>query len=179
MSAGFTASASVCPTTQVTVLQAIVRRLQAEIAELFASDSTCFVCDVPWPGVEVNDDLFCTVCVASSQFDPDLPIGAARGGIVERGQFKVTVWSRLAIDRLEQSTLTMTDPARGLLRLKQRVLTSLAGRQLYADAPGDAVPLLIEFLRPVGAQHPASRQDSADYSSFSIQFEAPFYWDLT
>lgn len=150
-----------------------------DISDHFATESTCFISDVPWPGVDVNDDLFCTVCPASSHFDRDRPIGAADQGVVEQGVFQVTVWSRLSLDRLEHSAVAMTQAHRGLLKLKQRVLKALAGQQLYSDPPINTVPLLIEHLRPTQSVHPLSRQVNADYSSFSLIFDAPFYWDLT
>lgn len=178
MTSGFTTSSAVCPTDQATILNAIVAKLRTDLPDLFAGDTTCFVSDVPWPGVEVHDDLFCTVCPASSRFDPDRPVGAADLGIVELGVFQVTVWSKLALDRLEQCEIAFTHPERGLLRLKQLVLQSLAGQQLYTDAPDNTVALLLGNLRPTQSTHPPTRQKDADFSSFSVTFEAPFYWDL-
>jgi hypothetical protein len=179
MSTGFTVSAAVCPADQATVLAAIVAKLRTDLSDLFGNDSTCFVSDIPWPSIEVQDELFCTVCPGTARFDPDRPVGAADLGIVEVGVFQVSVWSKLALDRLEQCAIAMTHADRGLLRLKQLVLRSLAGQQIYADAPVNTVPLLIQYLRPTQAMHPAGRQGGADYSSFTLLFEAPFYWDLT
>jgi hypothetical protein len=178
MSTGYLMSAQVCPTTQSTILLAIVAKLRADLPDVFGTDATCFVSDVPWPSLEVQDDLFCTVCPTSSRFDADYPVGAASRGIVEVGGFQVTVWSRLSLDQLEQSLLALTDADRGLLNLKQRVLRSLAGQQLYADPPTNSAPLLIKYLCPTSATHSPSRQASVDFNSIGLAFEAPFYWDL-
>jgi hypothetical protein len=178
MSTGYLTSAQVCPTTQSALLLAIVAKLRTDLPDIFGTDATCFVSDVPWPSLEVQDDLFCTVCPTSSRFDADYPLGAGNRGIVEIGTFQVTVWSRLSLDQLEQSLLALTDVDRGLLGLKQRVLRSLAGQQLYADPPTNSVAMLIKYLCPTAATHPPSRQVSSDFSSIGLTFEAPFYWDL-
>lgn len=177
MSSGFTASATVCPTDQITVLQAVVAKLRTDLADL-VTDSTCFASDTPWPGVEIHDNLFVTVAPRDGQFDSDHPIGAGAKGIIEHTTIQVTAWSRLQLDRLEHAIHAFCDPDRGLLRIKQRILTSLAGQQLYADPPENTVPLLVEWLRPTQAQHPPLRHADDDFSSFSLSFEAPFYWDL-
>ncbi len=179
MSGGFTISASVCPTDHATILLAIAARLRHDIPDLFGSETTCFISDTAWPGVEVMDETFCTVHPADSDFDPKLPIGAGNLGIVENGIFHVTVWSRLMTDQIEHSVLALTDATRGALKLKQRVLASLAGQQIYADIPTNSVPLLLTWLRPLKAMHPHSRQGDGDFTSFSIAFLGPFIWNLT
>ncbi len=178
MSSGFGSSANVCPTDQATLLQAVVQKLRTEIAQ-FATETTCFVSDEPWPSVSVNDNLFCTVCPLSDTFDPNTPVGAGEFGIVEVSEFQVSVWSRIETDQLERATLAFLDDERGLLILKKAVLKCLAGQQLFSDYPTDTLPLLIEYCRPTSAKHPPSRQHTDDFSSFGIVFEAPFYWDLT
>lgn len=177
MSAGFAATASVCPTTHEAVLSAVVRKLQSEIAE-FASESTCFLCDSASPGVEVNEALFCTVAPADDTFDVRSPIGSADLGIVENAVIVVTVWSRVMLDRLDHASRTLTDSSRGLLAFKQRILRSLAGSQLYADAPANTEPLLIELLHPTRSSHPISRKGDDDLRSFALTFTATFNWDL-
>ena len=166
---------SVCPTDQVTVLDAVVARLRASLSE-FADPTTCFVSDTPWPSVEVNDNLFCTVAPMSGQFDGELPIGAGQQGIVESSMVQVTVWSRLMLDRLERADIQFSDDPRGLLSLKKRVLKALAGTQLF-DTGGN--PLLIEWMRPIRSLHPPAKQHEDDFSSFAIQFESTFDWDLS
>ena len=91
MSAGYLSSAQACPTTQSAILLAIVAKLRTDMPDIFGTDTTCFVSDVPWPSLEVQDDLFCTVCPMNSRFDADYPVGAANQGIVEIGVFQVTV----------------------------------------------------------------------------------------
>lgn len=178
MPAGFSSSASVCSTTHEAVLTAIVHKLRTDIAEL-GNESCCFMSDAPSPGIEIHEDLFCTVAPADDTFDDRSPMGAAERGIVEFAVVQVTVWSRLMLDRLEHSNRALTDSARGLLKVKHRILQSLAGQQIYGDAPLNLVPLLIEPLRPVRALHPTSRRADDDLRSISLIFRAAFSWDLT
>ncbi|MBS0205007.1 MAG: hypothetical protein JSS49_19035 [Planctomycetes bacterium] len=178
MSTGFSSSASVCPTTHEAILIAIVQKLRTDIGEL-GNESCCFLSDSPSPGIEIQEDLFCTVAPIDDTFDDQAPIGAAERGIVEVALVQVTVWSRLMLDRLEHSSQSLTDSSRGLLKFKQRSLQSLAGRQIYADAPLNLVPLLMEPLRPVRALHPTSRRGADDLRSVSLIFRAVFNWDLS
>lgn len=176
MTSGFNTSSDVGGTNQIVVLQAIVDRLRADINDLFGSEATCFISDVPWPGIDVQDQVICTVSPANSQFVQEEPTGAGPAGVVEMAIFQVSVWSKILLDEMERSAIAMTDNARGVLALKRRVLRSLAGQQLYAS---DGQPLLMSYLRPTSAIHPASGQGKGDFTSFSIAFQGAYYWDLS
>lgn len=178
MGFGFTESAPVCPTDQRAVLAAIVAKLREDLSDII-TETTCFISDTPWPSVEVNDHLFITVAPRDGQFDGDAPIGAASRGIIEHATIQVTAWSRAMLDRIEQAESAFSDDDQGLLVLKKRILRSLAGQQIYSDAPTNEVPLLVEWLRPTRSIHPPLRQHEDSFSSFSLAFEAPFYWDLS
>jgi hypothetical protein len=175
---GFGTGSRVCPIDQATLLKAIVCKLAAEIPS-FSTQTTCLISDEPWPSVEVNDYVFCTVCPLSDSFTPDDTVGGSDQGVIEVSSFRVTVWSRMERDQLEREGIAFLDAEQGLLPLKKAVLKCLAGKQIYMDYPDNTIPLLIEFCRPVSAHHPPSKQHHDDYSSFGITFEAPFYWDLT
>lgn len=174
---GFTDKALVCATDQATLLGAIVLKLSKDIPS-FSTEATCLISDEPWPSVEVNDNVFCTVCPLSDTFTPDDTVGGSDQGVIEVSSFRVTVWSRIALDQLEREGSAFLDAERGLLPLKKAVLRCLAGKQIFSDYPANEVPLLIEYCRPVSAHHPPSKQHHDDFSSFGITFEAPFYWDL-
>lgn len=174
---GFTSGADVPATTQAVVLGAVVDRIRAEVSE-FSNESTCFVADAPWPSVEVHSDLFCTVAPGDGTFDPEMPVGAGELGIREHLTVRVTVWSRLMLDRLEQAELQFADSARGLSTLKHKLLKALAGRQLFTDAD-ETVQLLTEHLRPTRSRHPPGKQHEDDYSTFGLELEAVFDWNLT
>jgi len=178
MGSGFNTGSSVYGTDQITVLNAIVDKLRTDISDAFGGESTCFVSDTPWPGVEVQDELFCTVHPLDSQFQFDDPVGGGSEGIVENAVFGVTVWSKIILDRLEHNATELTDADRGLLTLKKRVLKCRAGQQIHSDYPMNTTPLLTAHLRPLSALHPPSRQGAGDFASFSIQFMGPFYWNL-
>lgn len=172
----FNNSCEVGGTNQTLVLQAIVDKLRSDISDLFGGESTCFISDVPWPGVDVQGQVFCTVSPANSQFMLEDPTGAGPAGVVEMAIFQVSVWSKILLDEIERSAIAMTDNTRGSLTLKQRVLKSLAGQQLYAN---DGEPLLMSYLRPTSAMHPASGQGKGDFTSFSLAFQGAYYWDLS
>ncbi len=177
MASGFTSSATVCPTTHQIVLTEVVRKLRDEIAE-FATESTCFLSDTPLPGVEIQENLFCTVAPLDGTFDDRMPIGAADLGIVEVVFIQVSIWSRMQLDRLDHSARSLTDHTRGLLGLKKRVLQVLAGQQIFSDHPVKSIPLLVEPLKPIRAAHPSARKASDDFSSVSLVFRAAFNWNL-
>jgi hypothetical protein len=168
----------VCATDQASVLQSVVNVLQATITA-FDTEQTCFLSDVPWPGLETNDNLFCTVCPANGSFDGELVVGGGPVGIEEHSVVQVTVWSRLSTDRYERAKYALLDANRGLLPLKKAILKSLAGQQLYADYPTNSVPLLTTYLTPTRSMHVPIRESQDDYASFSLAFNAPFYWDLS
>lgn len=174
MASGFGAGSNACPTDQKTILTAIVDKIRAGVTA-FNNPTLCFISDEPWPTVEVNDNLFCTVAPESSVFSPDDPVGGGQYGTIEVGVFVVSVWSRIELDQLERAADAFNDDDRGLLVLKKSILQTLAGRQLQNTAGNN---LLIEHLRPVRANHPPTRQHKDDFSSFGIVFEAPFYWDI-
>lgn len=177
MATGFTTSAAVCRTTHQIVLTEVVRRLRDEIVE-FATESTCFLSDTPLPGVEIQEDLFCTVTPQDGTFDEQLPVGAADLGIVEVILIQVSIWSRMQLDRLDHSGRKLTDHARGLLGLKKRVLQVLAGQQIFADHPVNATPLLTDPFKPVRSVHPSIRKANDDFSSVALIFRGAFQWDL-
>lgn len=177
MASGFGTGSTVCPTDQQTVLNAVLLKIRTEITQ-FNSSTLCFLNNNP-SSIEVNDNLFCTVSPENDSFAPDDPVGGADLGIIEVSAFRVTVWSRIELDPLEKEDIAFTDATRGILPLKKLILKCLAGRQLFSDYPTNTVPLLIEFCRPVVAQHPPHGQHIDEFSSFSIIFEAPFYWNLT
>jgi hypothetical protein len=168
----------VCATSQLKVLNAAVLKLRVDLADILTYD-TIFVSDTPWPIVEVNDRLFCTVCPASASFEEDLNAGGGDVQVVENSVLQVTVWLRMDVDQYDRTSQAFTDPNRGILVLKQRILTSLAGKQLYGDYPASTIPLLWEWLKPTQSMHTPSREHEDSFSSFSITFSAPFNWDLS
>lgn len=173
---GFGATASVCPTDQVTVLNAVVAKIRKDMADIFGNDQTCFITARPIPSVEVSEEMFCTVCPDSSQFDQGMPDGGASWQICENSVFRVTAFTKIALDQMEHETIAFLDGDRGLLVLKKRLLQCLAGQQLYSPAGN---PLLLECLRPAHCRHEENRQDMDDFSSFGLSFEGRFFWDLT
>lgn len=175
---GFQSGSTVCPSDQASLLVAVVKKIRAEIPA-FSTGVTCIISDTPFPSVEVNDYVFCTVCPESDTFAPDDPVGGGSQGIIEVSSFRVSVFSRVERDQLEREDQAYLAEDAGLLPLKKAVLKCLAGQQIFADYPINQQPMLIEWCRPVSAHHPPHGQHKDEFSSFGITFEAPFYWDLS
>ena len=170
------------PTTQVEVLLAVVAKIQENVPA-FPDSESCFVSDTPWPGVDIQGNLFCTVAPSDGSFDQGLMDGSGNLGVAELTQIVVTVWSRIEMDQIERFQAGLTDPQRGLLPLKQMILKALAGKNLNGDDPDiteetneDSVLLLMEALSPSRARHQPQKID--DFASFSLSFDAKFNWDL-
>lgn len=161
----------VVPTTQAEVMLAIVKRIRETIPQ-FRTETTCFLSDTVAPRGEVTPTLFCTVSPAGGDYGQDV-IGGGPWGIEERLTVAVGVWQRMKLDRQVHSDFQFTDSTRGLFVLKHRVLTCLAGQQLYRD---DDHPLLEQVLSPRHAAHPPMRDD--EFASFAIHFDATFRWDV-
>lgn len=176
---GFAPSANVRPTTHVEVLLAIVAKIRANVTAL-SREPTCFISDSPWPGVEVESNLFCTVAPSEGQFDDGLMDGAGNLGVAEDSMVQVTVYSRIEVDQIERFEKGLTDASRGLLVIKQQILTALAGKNLDGGTfRGDSSNLLHEGLRPARASHKTRDPRHADdFASFSLAFRAKFSWDL-
>ncbi len=172
MSGGFSDSARVRQTNEVEILLAIVDAIRHSISEL-DSDGQCFVSDTEWPDVDVNQNLFCTVKPGKGKFDQSLIDGSGHLGVAESVIITVTVWSRVESDQVEHFVYGLTDPDRGLLVYKQRLLKVLAGKYLYGQ---DLLSILIEALSPVDATTTPQKVD--DFASVSIAFDARFWWNL-
>ncbi len=178
ISGGFTQTANVRPTTHAEVLLAVVSKIQFLVPS-FSTDGTCFISDSPWPGVEVSDNLFCTVAPADGQFDDGLIDGAGNVGVAEETFVQVTVYSRIDTDQTEHFLQGMVDSERGLLTLKQQLLTALAGKNLDGGTyQGDGSMLLHEGMRPARAGHKSRNDKSDEFASFSLAFRVKFTWDL-
>jgi hypothetical protein len=175
---GFNAAALVGHTDQATVLLAAVKLLRASV-EQFNSPSLCFVSDLDWPSVEVQQNVFCTVSPSDGEFDQAGIIGGANVQVLEASTLQVNVFSRIQLDRIEHAPIAFLDRQRGLLPLKKSVLKALAGRQLYGDYPTNMIPLLTKWLTPMHAKTGATKKEEDDFVFLSITFDAPFYWDLT
>ena len=159
------------PTDQVTVLQAVVTRLQSQIAKLHG-DNLCFLSMDPEPIGEQRQNLYATVAPMGGRFDDAISDGS--GSVNELSGVVVTVWSGMRLDRADADALMMTDAARGLLTLKQQILKALSGYALL-DHSGNKI--LVRPMRPINAGHP--QRESEAKGSFSLSFSTDFIWNLS
>lgn len=173
----FYSGANVPDTTQEEVLLSAVEQVRRSIPA-FASETTCFVSDVPWPDVSVEGRLFCTVCPVTDTFIEDEIDGGGQFMVCESSMLQVSVFSRINTDRADRTLRELTNATRGVLVYKRAVLKCFAGKNLFHREHPDR-PLLIEHMKPTRALHPPSRQHEDDYASFSLTFSAKFNWDLS
>jgi hypothetical protein len=159
------------PTTQVTVLQAIVERLRSQVAQL-SSESTCFLSMDPEPCHEERQNLYATVAPMSGRFDDEIFDGSAYAN--ELAGVVITVWSMMKLDRPGGDVRMMTEDARGLLNLKRAILKALKGHDLL---DGEGHKILVRPMRPLNAGHPQRHEE--EQGSFSLSFSTDFIWDLT
>ena len=175
---GFTDGALVPGVTQDAILEAIVAKIQDNIAP-FQTEANCFITDRPMPSVEISDNLFCTVCPRDGDFDVEEMVGGGVEHVREYSTIQITVWSRIETDQLDRSARAWLDPKRGILPLKREFLKTLAGQQLYSDAPENQLPMLVTHLMPTRCQHPPSEIWDDEFTSFSMSFTCQFNWDLS
>lgn len=161
-------------TTQTEVLETIIGLLQAAIKE-FNKPNVCFLTLQIEPQAEVRQNIFCTVCPNSGEFDQSVEGGAGDDGILEMTGVTVTAFSEINLDRKDEEISMLTHEDRGLLRLKQKILKCLAGKMLR-NAAGDAI--LTATIAPVSSGFPAA-SDSGKHGRVSVSFSTNFEWDLT
>ena len=178
MSSGFSPEAQVRPTTHAEVLLAVATKIRSNVQSL-GTENICFVSDTPEPSVEVNDNLFATVCPSDGQFDNGIIDGAGNVGVTELSPVIVTIFSRIEVDQIEHFQQGFTDVNRGLLTIKRQVLMALSGKNLDGGQyNGFGSLLLLEALTPSRSRHPLSKQRDDEFASCGLVFDAKFHWDL-
>lgn len=164
---------AVVPTTQKTVLEAVVARLKAEVSEL-NGESLCYVSDYIDPPENVQTDLFAQVSPSDGQFDVDIQEGAGENDVREYAGVIVTVFSRVKLDRNGKTESLLVDATRGMLPLKRKIIRALAGRQLSSGGSD----LLVNHVFAQRASAPRYDRDLR-LGVMSIFFSTDFEWDLS
>ena len=159
------------PTTQIKVLEAVVKALRDAIPQL-QGENTCFLSMDPEPLHEERQNLFATVCPMAGRFDDEIHHGSDYAN--ELSGVLITVWSGMKLDRPGGDKMMMTESARGLLSLKRLILKALNGLELK-DKEGNTI--VCRPMRPLNAGHPQRRDE--DKGSFSLSFATDFIWDLS
>lgn len=177
MSGGFSPSAQVRPTDAAEVLTAVLTKLRGDV-EALRNESVCFITDIMDPSYEVNSNFYATVCFGDGQFDQGFSDGSGNLGVVESTSILVTVFSKIQVDRIERFQAGMLDSKRGLLVIKKQILKSLANKNLDGGTYNGNPSLLL--LEPLYCRHAGhqQRRPVADQASFSLSFDAKFWWYL-
>lgn len=162
-------------TDQSTVLNAILARIQDQVTE-FSAGNTCFlVIDPEQFEPSERQELCLTVAPNSGDYDQEVFTGAGEDGLIEQSGFTVTVWSKIKLDRHDQSTYALNNASRGLLPLKKKLLKCLTN-WMPTDGTSGA-PLLTEFIAPVSAGYPVSA--TKGLVTLSLSFSSNWLWDLS
>lgn len=162
------------PTTQAEILVAIRNKIRLNVPA-FDQEPTCFISGTPFPSVELQDNLFCTISPTDGAFDVSLMDGGGAGQVCEQATFSVSVWTHIMVDQIERYEEGFVDPDRGLLSLKLLILKALAGRNL--DGGNDTL-LLMESLNPGRCRFDVQNKEDDEFAGLIMTFEGKWWWDL-
>ncbi len=166
---GLTANAGF-PTDQITVLDAVVARIQSHVP-LLKGDNTVFLSLTTDPIQSERQNIYATVAPMGGQYDEGLFTGI--GIAAEDTGCIVTVFTQMRLDRSDEATKLLTDNQRGLLLIKKQLLACLTNYMLQ-DANSNNI--LRRPMRPINAGHP--QKESEKQGSFSLAFTTDFTWSL-
>lgn len=162
------------PTTQVTVLERVIARIINQLPQDFGTKNCFLTLDPLPPKLRTHPQLCCTVSPMGGMYE-----GVEGGGhnqVFELSGVIVGVWSAMVLDEDGHAEAVLNHQAKGLLRIKRRLLKSLAGHNLV-DENGDAI--LISFMAPKESQHPQEMRPLREFTGFTLYFSTEFEWDLS
>lgn len=160
------------PTNQWTVLEAFRDRL---IDQLALTESTCIVSeehDPPAQGARHN--LLLLISPGGGRYGGEQDGGGGHT-LIERSDVTITVYSRMRLDRTGHSHSLTTNPDRGLLIWKKKILRALVLDWMPTDADGNY--LLTDFPQALDACKPYQVQDGC--WALDVVISADFLWDLS
>lgn len=160
-------------TDQLTVLQAVMARLIAEVPTFNAS--SCFLADDTEPNLSYESNLHAVVTPMGGTFDEEWMVGGGAEQCKEDTGAIITVWSQMKLDRKQRIETSLMNADRGLLPIKKAILKAFTGHDLV-DIHGNQ--LLTALMMPVSAKH-RRRANEGKSIGFSLSFSTDFLWDLT
>lgn len=143
-----TATAARLHTTEDDVLTLIVNHLRSKLG---LSESNCQ--ETVAPNVKMTPpggDYWLGVCADGSEFDSDAQYGGGRNTLWEQLDIVVTAYSRVKLDRMNTDKGLIHDAKRGLVIIKQKILSAMVMADLSADLQSVlAVPPLAVSSGPI------------------------------
>lgn len=153
------------------IMLAVADRLVESIEE--ATRSSVMVSFYPEPPPGISKNLFILVSPMEGTFDSDAFEGGAEYVCIEQTGVVVTVYSSYK-GRSADDAAELTDPRRGLLEWKQRVIRALAGHDL---STGRDLPLT-SLMEPLQSGRPEFAADGR-HMSLMVTFSLDIHWQLT
>ena len=161
-------------TDQSTIINAVLKRLITEVAEL--NESNCVIPeDDDSPQIPRQSSILVAVSPMGGQFDDGWFEGGAADQCHEHSGVLVTVWSQIKLDTPGRRTSAMLEINRGLMPWKKKILKALAGHRLLDDNGNE---LLTELMAPRDSRFPR-RSSDGECVGVAISFATDFLWDLT
>lgn len=159
---------------QAAVLTAIAARLRSALT---LAANQCYLSALPLhPKMLRGGPWFLAVSPGTGSF---VEGEQAIGNCTEETTVTITMYSRIAVDRADEDDKSLTDTSRGLLAIKQKVLTALVGHDLVAAAGNTFVRQLL-FCRRCGP--PVLLEESGApnniVAAMQLDFGVMFDWDL-
>lgn len=118
-------------TSEADVLGLLVDHLRARFG---IGESNCFdVIEPVTKRLNQSGDFWLTVYPGGSEADLETQTGGGRNVIWEMCDFVITAYTRIKLDRTNPDTKMLRDPTRGILSIKQRVMSAMTMAELSVD----------------------------------------------
>ena len=160
------------------VLIAVRDHLQTDLA---LNESQCYLTIDPMnPKIAVGGDYWLAVAPGDGRFDEDIELGGVVEQCLEDSVVSVWGYSRIHVDQTNHDEMLLTDPVRGILAIKRKILKSLSGVDLTIEGE----PFQRALLMPSYAHAPEVGMIDLDDDAalpiaiVGVQFRSPFDWDL-
>lgn len=89
------------------------------------TQSSCFICDVPYPDQFPPQVPICTICLGGVRYDEPTYMGAGPNALAEYSTLIVTPITRVLLDPPPKAQEALMHGTRGLLMLKLPILNAL------------------------------------------------------
>lgn len=162
------------PTTQKAILDAVIARLQGQIAAF--NSTTLFLAasaDEAMQQAKRQQAWGCVIPMAGT-FDDSEFTGGGQFAVVEKTGVTVILFSRHKLDQAGESTYWMADGTNGILELKRLVLKALT--KWVPTSGSDR--LVISAIQPIHSD-PPQRNNGDKVGDLALTFATDFEWDLT
>lgn len=176
-SGGLGVPADVANCDLISVLNAVVARLQSQVTlpdnATFLNNDTCFIWLVDGDPPPAASNVFVTVEPDGASYDESLFIGGGENQVMEETGIAVTIHSSVRLDPGNRDKEFVRHAQYGVLATYKKVLKALSGHNLLVGG----APVLREYLRPQGRGR-VTRRGNDRFGEMTAVFSISFDWDL-